>query len=252
MIAAERRRKLLNALRKSGSLSVSSASDLLRVSRGTVHRDMEALAAAGLLRKIHGGAVPIISMPVIKNSAVSFTERRPVNAPAKEAIARHLVKLLANAHNIALDASTTVFSICSVLKAATQKPVPFILTNGVPLFQELQRLNLGYRIALTGGEPHPRTDSLIGPLAIKSLEGMRFDLAVVSAVGLMEEEGQTYDATAEDCAVKQAFLARATTRVLALDTTKVNFLAPYPSSPLSDFDLLVTENGVRELDRKKH
>src|SRR6185436_6878341 len=117
----------------------------------------------------------------------------------------------------------------------------------VPLFQELLRRNVGFRLALTGGEPHPRTGSLVGPLVIKTLEGMRFDYAIFSAAGLMEDEGQVYDSTPEGAAVKKAMMARANKTILAIDSTKMIFLAPYSLGVLSDFDLLETENGVRDI-----
>jgi len=249
MIAEERRQKLLDALKRAGALSVSSASDLLRVSRMTVHRDMDTLSAAGLLRKVHGGAVPIVKKNLIKETARPFTERKPANWTAKEHIARHLSRLLEGARTLALDASSTVFSLANVLKPGPENSPMFVLTNGVPLFQELQRRNVGFRMAITGGEMHSRTGSLIGPLAVRSLEGLRFDFAVVSAVGFMEDDGQVYDSTPEGAAIKQAFLARANKTVLALDKSKFNFLAPYSLGTLKDFDLLVTEDGVFEAAR---
>lgn len=253
MLAEERRRKLLDALKKNGALSVSAASDLLQVSRMTVHRDLDAMAAGGMLRKVHGGAVPVVGKVVTKETARPFTERKPANASAKERIAEHLAKILENANTLALDASTTVFALAATLKNKAEPPGTFVLTNGVPVFTELQKRNAGFRLAITGGEPHPRTGSLIGPLAIKSLEGLRFDFTVVSAAGYMEDEGQVYDSTPEGAAVKQALLARATKKVLAIDRAKINFLAPYPLGVISDFDFYVTEDGIMEVPRpKKH
>ena len=250
MIAEERRRKLLEALHKTGALSISEACDRLAISRMTVHRDLDRLSAAGLLRKVHGGAVPVVSTGAHKDTARPFKERKPASASAKQTICKHLAKILAGAQNLALDASTTVYALAQELRPPAGNANVFAITNGIPLFLELQRRNAGFRLALTGGEPHPRTGSLVGPLAVKSLEGMRFDFAVVSAAGLMEDDGNVYDSTAEGAAVKQAFMARANRRILALDSTKINFLAPYPLGTLGDFDLVVTEAGTRTTKRR--
>ncbi|MGD0092577.1 MAG: DeoR/GlpR family DNA-binding transcription regulator [Planctomycetota bacterium] len=251
MIAEKRRRRLLQALKQQEVLPVASASKLLQVSRMTVRRDLDMLAAEGLLRKVRGGAAPIRLRPADLESARPFTERIPVNTPAKELIARHVVKLLGDAHKLALDASSTVFCLAAVLKPAAGGHGPFVVTNSVPLFQELLRRQAGFRVALTGGEPHPRSGSLVGPLAIRSLEGLHFDYAVISVAGLMEETGLLYDSAAEDAAVKLALLARADKAILAVDKTKVNFLAPHPLGDLSAFDWLVTEEGVREVRKKE-
>jgi DeoR/GlpR family transcriptional regulator of sugar metabolism len=206
MIAEERRARLLDALKTRGALSVVDACQLLQVSRMTVHRDLESLSAAGLLRKVHGGAVPISSSyaPNGNDPARPFTERKPANAEAKAKIARHLAKILQGARALALDASTTVFEICHTLPAAEPGQNVFIITNGVPHFEALHRRNAGFHIALTGGELHPKTESLVGPLAVKSLEGLRFDFAVVSAAGWMQDTGEVYDSTPEGAAMKLA------------------------------------------------
>ena len=247
MIAEERRQKLLQELHKSGTLSIAEASARLRVSRMTVHRDLDELCASGLLRKVHGGAVALpLRAPAAERAARPFSERAPTAAAAKRQIAKHLSKLLAGARNLALDASSTVFPLAQELEAPSGGSL-FVLTNGIPLFQELRRRNAGFRVALSGGEPHPRTESLVGPLAVQSVAGLRFDFAVVSAVGLLEDEGAIYDATPEGVAVKQAFLSRAHKKVLALDRSKLNLLAPYLLGRLSEFDVWVTEDGAREV-----
>ncbi len=250
MFSVDDRRKLLETLLKSGALSVADVSQRMQASRMTIHRDLDTLSAAGMLRKVHGGAVPIIrNSPT--DTARSFTERKPANAGAKEAIARHLARVVSGARNLALDASSTVFALAQTLQPPEGNSSMFVITHGIPLFMELRRRHPALRVALTGGEPHPRTESLIGPLAIKTLEGLRFDFAVVSAAGLMEEEGEIYDATPEGAAIKQALLSRATRTILAIDKSKLNTLAPYSLGLLENFDLLVTEDGARETRRAK-
>lgn len=252
MIAEERRAKILDALKSKGALSVNDACDLLRVSRMTVHRDMESLSAAGMLRKVHGGAVTVGNGSNGIDAARSFTERKPVNAEAKARIAQFLAPILAGARNLALDASSTVYEICNTLPPAPAGKDVFVITNGIPHFEALRRRDAGFHVAITGGELHPRTESLVGPLAVKTLEGLRFDFAVVSAAGLMEDTGELYDGTPEGAAMKLAFLSRVTKRIIALDNSKLNLIAPYPLGGLADFDMLVSEDGVKELKRRKN
>ncbi len=251
MIAEERRAKILDALHSKGALSVNDACELLRVSRMTVHRDLESLSAAGMLRKVHGGAVTVGNGTNGADAARSFTERKPANAEAKARIAQHLASILAGARSLALDASSTVYEICHTLPVPAEGRTMFVLTNGIPHFEALRRRTASFHVAITGGELHPRTESLVGPLAVKTLEGLRFDFAVVSAAGLMDDTGELYDGTPEGAAMKLAFLSRATKRILALDKSKLNLIAPYSLGELSDFDLWVSEDGVKELKRRK-
>ena len=51
-----RNREVTDELRRQGAVRVSELTGVLAVSEMTVRRDLDALAAAGLLDKVHGGA----------------------------------------------------------------------------------------------------------------------------------------------------------------------------------------------------
>ena len=57
MLAAERRYAILRALNADGAVRVADLAAELDVSEMTVRRDLDALDAQNLLRKVHGGAV---------------------------------------------------------------------------------------------------------------------------------------------------------------------------------------------------
>ena len=250
LFAEERRRLLVEALHRGGSLSVAEAERMLNVSRMTVHRDLDALAAQGLARKVHGGVVAAPEDDGAARWAKPFQERLAADLDAKRAIARRLLRLTAGARTLVLDASTTAWVFGQELARRPESGSLFVVTGSLPLFQELVRHREGPRAALHGGEPHPRTGSLVGPLAVAGLAEARFDWAVVSACGLMEGEGIAYDATPEEAEVKRAYLARARRKVLAVDTSKLNVSAPYLLAPLAGFDALATENGAFEPEKK--
>ncbi|GMV82085.1 MAG: DeoR family transcriptional regulator [Planctomycetota bacterium] len=246
MLVEDRRRRLLEALRRDGSLTVAQAEKVLKVSRMTIHRDLDALAEQGLVRKVHGGAVAVEENGSEPNPwARTFEERRASAWQAKVAIGRHLFKLLAEARTILIDASTTAYPLGQLLPRHPAARELFVVTSGLPLFADLYNHPSGIRVALHGGEPHTRTGSLVGPMAAASLAGMRFDWAVVSAASLFEDEGVVYDSTPEEAELKRTYLQRAQHKALALDTGKFNLSAPFKLADLSEFDALVTEQGVR-------
>lgn len=59
MLPAERHRQILNLLREQGMVQIVDLSERFQVSEMTIHRDLERLAADGLLRKVRGGAAPL-------------------------------------------------------------------------------------------------------------------------------------------------------------------------------------------------
>jgi DeoR/GlpR family transcriptional regulator of sugar metabolism len=56
---ASRAMMILKEIRQAGSVSVEALSETLQVSLATIRRDLEALEGSGLLRRTHGGAIPI-------------------------------------------------------------------------------------------------------------------------------------------------------------------------------------------------
>src|SRR4028118_248630 len=83
VLAEQRRRAILEELETAGGVSVSALSERLRVSDMTVRRDLEELSARNLLRKVHGGAVPIPKTA----SEPHFVQKRALNRPEEEALA---------------------------------------------------------------------------------------------------------------------------------------------------------------------
>ncbi|KPC85945.1 D-beta-D-heptose 1-phosphate adenosyltransferase, partial [Streptomyces sp. NRRL F-6602] len=58
MFAAERQQEILRLAHESGRVDVLSLADEFQVTAETVRRDLKALDRAGLVRRVHGGAIP--------------------------------------------------------------------------------------------------------------------------------------------------------------------------------------------------
>lgn len=254
MLAPERRRRLLELIRSKRSISVTDLESRMGMSRMTVYRDLEALVAEGQVEKVHGGVIAVEGKddgrgPVADPRARPMAERLALARPAKRAIARELAKLLAGVRTAVVDNSSTAFHLCEALGDGPPQDL-FLVTGGVSLYLELQRrAPPGVRVALHGGEPHARTGSLVGPLALGSLREMRFDLAVISCLGVLRDEDAVFVSNLEEGEVKRMYLERARRGVLAVDRSKLGQSGPYRLAGLGAFDALVTEAGVERLDR---
>ena len=78
MLTAERKRLLLDVLRMEGKIHASDLSKRLGVSEDTVRRDLRELDKAGLLQRVHGGALPR------SPTSIHYAEREKESAKAAE------------------------------------------------------------------------------------------------------------------------------------------------------------------------
>src|SRR5439155_9524386 len=109
MLTAERRRSIVQTLQRDGKVYASELSKALRVSEDTIRRDLRELAAAGVLQRVHGGALPR------SPATASFTARQQQAPGAKAAIARAAAQFIRQAQVIILDGGTTTLQVAQHL-----------------------------------------------------------------------------------------------------------------------------------------
>ena len=113
MYAEERQQAIAQLVSQRGRLSVVEVAEKFDVTTETVRRDLSALERIGLVRRVHGGAVPASSLAVIESG---LGERDLANTAEKEAIARAAVSLLPPAGStVVLDAGTTTGRLAAAL-----------------------------------------------------------------------------------------------------------------------------------------
>jgi DeoR family fructose operon transcriptional repressor len=67
MYAEERQQAMAQLITQEGRLSVADLAGNFSVTTETVRRDLSALERIGLVRRVHGGAVPASSLSVIES-----------------------------------------------------------------------------------------------------------------------------------------------------------------------------------------
>ena len=125
MLAKHRQSLILQDVRRAGSARVSDLTQRLGVSDMTIRRDLEVLARAGLIEKVHGGAV----LPGAPSShEPGFDAKAALERPAKVAIAKAAAALVTPGMAIALSAGTTAFELARQLR---EIPRLTMVTNSV-------------------------------------------------------------------------------------------------------------------------
>jgi len=155
----ERRRALVEILRREHRINVREISAQLGVSEVTVRVDLDALEKEGLAQRVWGGAV----LPAGLRREPAFAARLKGHRAEKERIAAAAAALVADGDTIMLDASSTAFCLAQHLKRRNDLTV---ITNGLYLALELAPAEQITTI-LIGGLLRGRNGSLVGALHLR-------------------------------------------------------------------------------------
>jgi DeoR/GlpR family transcriptional regulator of sugar metabolism len=229
-LGGARREAILAVLRRDGRVHAAELAQRFGVSLDTVRRDLQELADAGALRRVHGGALPAAPGPE------RFVDRRADDVEAKSAIAAAAVGLIRPGEVVAVSGGTTVLELAQRLPdelAAT------VITTSPDIAVALAD-HPGLTVDMVGGRLHPDARTVTGPEAVDALRRVRPDVCVLSACSLDARAGLTLRHR-EEAEVVRAMVADAG-RVLSLTTAaKLGSAGPYPIAGLERIDTLVTD-----------
>lgn len=243
MYAEERRQAMADLIAKRGRLSVSELADAYAVTTETVRRDLSELERAGVIRRVHGGAVLADALPMLETAV---TDRDLAHAEEKERIARAAATLLPRAGgSIVLDAGTTTSRLAAHLPRELRLTV---ITNAVPVASRLAGVT-GVTLHLLPGRVRSTTQAAVGEDTVAALEHLRVDMVFVGANGVSAAHGLSTPDHSE-AAAKRA-MVRCGHRVVALaDSSKIGREHTVRFAALADIDVLVTDSGIADADVK--
>jgi DeoR family fructose operon transcriptional repressor len=233
--AEERQAAIVGRARAEGRVEVASLAESLGVTTETVRRDLTALERAGVLRRVHGGAIPVERL----GFEPAVDTREQVATSEKEAIAKAALNELPVDGAIALDAGTTTLRLAEAIPADRELTV---VTNGLPIATTLAtRPNL--TVHLVPGRVRSRTLATVGEASVAFLRDLYVDVAFLGTNGFSADRGFTTPDAAE-AATKRALMASAGRSVVLADSSKhgVDHFAAFAA--IEDVDLLITDAGL--------
>lgn len=246
MYAEERQQAIAAHVKSHGRASVAELALAYAVTSETVRRDLAALDRAGLLCRVHGGAVPAGTIPA---SEPGLDERDSFRTDHKELIARAAVQFLpaglsTRGATVLFDAGTTT----SRVAARVPTDLEFVaVTNSVPIAARLGT-NPSITVQLLGGRVRGLTQATVGEHALRALDNIRVDIAFIGANGITARHGLSTPDD-EEAAVKRAMVNCADRVVVVADSSKIGREEFLSFASLKNVDVLVTDS---EIDADNH
>ncbi|MCC2956955.1 DeoR/GlpR family DNA-binding transcription regulator [Massilia sp. IC2-477] len=228
-LAEERRQSILDAVEREGRVLAAELAQRLDTSEDTIRRDLRDLDAAGLLRRVHGGAVR-------RTREASFGERLERDVVRKAALAHGLRDCIRPGDTVLIDAGSTNLAVARLLEdghAAT------VVTNSPQVALALGDFRRT-RIVLLGGTYHAATGAVLGAWTLAELQQLRADLCIVGVCALDAKRGLAAS-DAEEATIKAAMVTGSTRRAAAVLNERLDGSAPFAFARLAELDHLVLE-----------
>ena len=237
----ERHRLIVESLDGGSRLDVGDVSHELGVSEMTIRRDLKELEAAGLLRRVHGGAVRQLGRAYEPPHSLRSQE----STGPKAAIGRATALLVEPGDAIAVDTGTTCQEAVRALQRAKRSQMT-VVTASLRVAGEIAStfvLDQDLRLIVVGGTVRPGELSMVGATARAVIRTMHVDKALIGVGGIDIHRGCT-EFNVEDSEVKRQFIESAKQVIVLADSTKLGQVAFASVCGIDAVDVLVTDSAI--------
>lgn len=225
-----RQSRIVEFARSRGRVEVLTLAEELDVAAETIRRDLKALAGRRLLKRVHGGAIPLETAAF--ESTVEY--RSQVDLAQKHRIAAGAAHLLHGAETVYLDEGFTPRLIAEQL--ADQELT--VVTSSLLAAEALAHSET-VTVLMIGGRMRGRTLATVDHWAVERLSSLVIDIAFLGTNGITAEHGLTTPDPAV-AAVKQTAVDVAQRRVLVAAHSKFGETSFCRFAHVSDFESIVT------------
>jgi DeoR family fructose operon transcriptional repressor len=237
MYPEERQQAIASLVMSQGRASVTELAQAYDVTTETVRRDLAVLDKAGIVRRVHGGAVPVRALHLVEPGV---GERDITRAEHKDAIAVAAAEFFPRGGgSVLLDAGTTTMRIAAHIPTDRELVV---VTNSVPIAARLATVP-SVSLQLLGGRVRGVTQAAVGEQTLRVLDTLRVDIAFLGTNALSVRHGlSTPDS--DEAAVKRAMVRAANYVVVAADSSKIGREEFVSFAPISCVDTLITDPEI--------
>lgn len=224
-----RRAEIVEVLEDHGFQSVSALASRFQVTQSTIRRELERLASMDLVRRTHGGAMPV------KQSETPRTFREELHRPEKSAIGQAMADRVLEGQTILLDGGTTTLEVARCLNHQRLT----VVTNDLLVAIEVAR-KPPIHLAFIGGELLPSGYRMWGPTTVQQLSNLRVDVAIFSA-DTVAEDG-LYSASSYEIEQQRMMRSIAKEAFFVADSSKFGREALFKMLDIEDFTAGITDD----------
>ena len=238
-----RRARILDEIESKGQVSVTDLSHSFNVSEVTIRNDLAQLEKQHMLIRARGGAIKIKLQNIGVDSPLS--EKMRDHFKEKQRIGQAAARLISEGDTIILDSGTTT---AEVAKNLDQFKDLTIITNAINIATILAE-KYDFNVFMPGGFLRKKSLSLVGVMAEENIKKYYCDKVFLGVDGLDSNHGLSTP-NVEEAHVNQIMIDIAKKIIVVTDSSKFFHRRFASIAPISKIDILVTDSGISDHDKK--
>lgn len=232
-IPLARRDLIANRLAQGEPVVAAALAAEFNVSEDAIRRDLRALAAEGLCRRVYGGALPVSGHTQPMFARIDKDKGR------KQALARRAAASILPGETVFLDAGSTNLELVEFLPEDQEL---LVVTNSIDIASAvLRRPDL--RLIMLGGTVDPTVGGCVDTVAVQAAHNLRIDRCFLGTCGIDLRFGATA-VLHSDAVFKRAVLDVTEHCVVLAMNHKFTSKAPHRICSVAEMELMVVEHDV--------
>ncbi|HKM34536.1 MAG TPA: DeoR/GlpR family DNA-binding transcription regulator [Lachnospiraceae bacterium] len=241
MFIEERHQNILNWLKEKGSITTTDIQEQFGVSYDSAKRDLRILEENGMLKRTHGGALPLHQVAIGRPDKKTVRDVENV----KEnyfLIAQKALSMIENNDVIFLSSATVCYFMAQNLPADLKLRV---VTNSIVIAEEL-RTKDNISVILLGGEMDQK-GNCYDAIAIEIVKKLRFDKCFITSAFISASFGLSIQRT-QAISFFNAVMDSAKKVIGLYPKEKIGFDSIVSICPADRLDVMITDWDAAEED----
>lgn len=232
MFAEERRDLILSKLKTNRRILAKDLAEELNISIDTIRRDLSIMEEGGLLKRTHGGAIPISK---VRRNPVDNNIRYSEGTEHQNAVAKAAAEYIEQGDTVFIGGASIHYILLKYLPLDKKFTV---VTNSLTIAEKLKQYNNIETYIVCGNIKYE--EGIVDALATEFVRGLRIDLAFLTGGGLTAEHGLS-NSTAEGAVFQKTVAQVSRKKVCLANFDKIGAEFFSKTIDLRDLDLIITD-----------
>ena len=234
MFIEERHQEILNIVKEQGRISIGEIQEKFDVSVDSARRDLRILEEKTLLKRTHGGAIPIIQVGLHGPKKGSVSQMAVVHENY-DSIAKRAVEFIKPNDVVYITSGSIGYLMLKYLPSNIEFTV---VTNSIDNASELRGYD-NITVYMVGGKMK-QNGRIVDSFANEFVKNMRFDVSFLTGAGFSAGFGAS-NGTPETAAFQRVIAENTRQNIAVFPNEKIGFDSFIKDVDATKFDVLITD-----------